>query len=173
MLKKLWNLITTLLVVVVLLLAASLVYFRIFEAGAYTVLSGSMEPTYPVGSLIYVKKLPYSELKVGDPVTFAAAQDVAVTHRIVAIEPDEADPALLWFTTRGDANDYDDMAPLDCRNVIGKPVFAIPGLGYAIDYVQQPPGTYLVIAGVGLLLLLSLLPALFAPAKKREQDESQ
>lgn len=169
--RKVWNLLTTLLVVLVLLLAASLVYFRIVEAGAYTVLSGSMEPSYQVGSLIYVKKIPYTELQVGDAVTFAFSQDLAVTHRIVAIEPDEADPARLWFTTKGDANAQPDASPLDCRNVIGKPVFAVPYLGYAIDYVQKPPGTYLAAAAIGALLLLSILSALFRPERKRNEEQ--
>ena len=52
--KKIWNVVSTVLVAAVVLLAVLLVGVRLFGLQVYTVLSGSMEPAYPVGSLIYV-----------------------------------------------------------------------------------------------------------------------
>ena len=54
--KKLWNMITTVLVALVVILAILLVGVRVIGLTPYVVLSGSMEPTYHTGSLIYVKK---------------------------------------------------------------------------------------------------------------------
>lgn len=54
--KKLLQIISTILVALVVLLAVALVGVRLAGIRTFTVLSGSMEPTYHVGSLIYVKK---------------------------------------------------------------------------------------------------------------------
>lgn len=54
-LKKIWNVISTILVALVVLLALLLVGARVVGLQVFTVLSGSMEPTYHTGSLIYVK----------------------------------------------------------------------------------------------------------------------
>ena len=63
------------------------------------VLSGSMEPTYHVGSLIYVKDADPEEVQVGEPITFKISDDTMVTHRVVAIDP--GGPNLQ---TKGDAS---------------------------------------------------------------------
>lgn len=55
--KKIWNTVTSVLVAVVVILALLLVGARVVGLQVFTVLSGSMEPTYHVGSLIYVKKV--------------------------------------------------------------------------------------------------------------------
>lgn len=65
--RKIWSLISTLVVIVIVFLAIALVGVRLVGLTPYTVLSGSMEPTYHVGSLIYVKDVDPSEIRVGDP----------------------------------------------------------------------------------------------------------
>ena len=57
--KKLLQIISTILVALVVLLAVALVGVRLAGIRTFTVLSGSMEPTYHVGSLIYVKSRPH------------------------------------------------------------------------------------------------------------------
>ena len=48
------------------------------------VLSGSMEPTFPVGSVIYYKAASFEQIQEGDPITFHAGEDGSlVTHRVV------------------------------------------------------------------------------------------
>lgn len=54
--KKIWNILTTVLVGLVVLLALLLVGARVVGLQVFSVLSGSMEPTYHTGSLIYVKR---------------------------------------------------------------------------------------------------------------------
>ena len=61
-LKKILNVISTILVAIVVVLALLLVGARFIGLNVYTVLSGSMEPTYHVGSLIYVKDVDTDEL---------------------------------------------------------------------------------------------------------------
>ena len=88
-LKKLWNVISSILVAAVVLLALLLVGARLFGLQVFTVLSGSMEPTYHTGSLIYVKKVDPHTLKSGDVITFMLDEDTIATHRITEVIPDE------------------------------------------------------------------------------------
>lgn len=76
--KKTLNIITTMLVVIAVLLAVLLVGVRLVGLQPYTVLSGSMEPTYHTGSLIYVKEVEPEEVKVGQPITFVLNEDLVV-----------------------------------------------------------------------------------------------
>lgn len=170
-LKKIWDITTTTLVVIVVLLALLLAGVRVTGLQVFTVLSGSMEPDYPVGSLIYVKTVDYRELEVGDVITFMMNADTVATHRIAGIIPDEEDPTVLRYQTKGDANDAVDGALVHYKNVIGTPVFTIPLLGYVANFIQNPPGTYLAVSGAAILLMLVFLPDLFESSKKKEEKE--
>lgn len=174
--KHIWNGITTALVVVVVIFALLFVGVRMIGLQVFTVLSGSMEPTYHVGSLIYVKKVDYRELKEKDVITFMLDEDTVATHRIVGIVPDEEDPTVLRYRTKGDANNAEDGSLVHYKNVIGTPVFMIPKLGYVASYIQNPPGMYIAISGGAILLILVFLPDLFAkeePKKRAHQSEEQ
>ena len=157
-LKKLWNAVSRILVALVVLLAIALVGVRLVGIKTYAVVSGSMEPTYPTGSLLYVKSIDIKELKVGDAITFMADEDTVATHRIIEIIPDEEDSSVLRFRTQGTANETADGTPVHYKNIIGKPMFAIPYLGYFAHFVQNPPGLYLAIGFAVVLVLLVFLP---------------
>jgi signal peptidase len=170
--KKLWNWITTALVAIVVIFALLLVGARIIGLQVYTVLSGSMEPTYHVGSLIYVKDVDPYKLESGDIITFMLDEDTVATHRVIEVVPDENDPTVVRFRTKGDANAAEDGSLVHYKNVIGSPMFTIPKLGYVASYIQHPPGTYVAISGGAFLLLLVFLPDLFGKdEKKRGQEE--
>lgn len=166
--KRIWNWVTTLLVAAAVLLAVALVGVRLVGLQVFTVLSGSMEPEYPVGSLIYVKTVDYRELGPGDVITFMLSEKTVATHRIVDVVPDEEDPAVLRYSTKGDANDAVDGSLVHYKNIIGSPVFAVPYLGYVAAYIQNPPGTYIAISAGAVLLLLMFLPDLFEEKKQEE-----
>lgn len=165
-LKKLCNAVGWVLVAAAVLLAAALVGVRLVGLRPFVVLSGSMEPTYPVGSLIYVKSVDYKTLAVGDAITFMLDENTVVTHRIIEILPDESEPDTLRFFTQGDANETPDGSSVHYKNILGRPVFSIPYLGYLADYIQHPPGTYVALAAGAIVLLLVFLPDLFAEDEK-------
>ena len=165
-LKKIWNAVSTVLVILVVLLALLLVGARVVGLQVFTVLSGSMEPTYHTGSLIYVKKVDPYTIKEGQPITFMLDEDTIATHRVVGIVPDEDDPTVIRFRTKGDANDAEDGSLVHYKNVVGTPVFSIPYLGYVADYIQHPPGMYIAISAGAVLLLLVFLPDIFADEDK-------
>lgn len=169
-LKKKWNIVTSVLVAMVVLLAVALVGVRLFGVRTYAVMSGSMEPTYPTGSLLYVKRVDPADLKVGDSITFMLDEDTVATHRIIEILPDEEEKDVIRFRTQGDANDTPDGTPVHCKNVIGKPVFAIPYLGYFAHTIQKPPGLYLALGAAAILIVLVFLPD-FIKEEKKDADK--
>ena len=166
-LKKIWNVTSTVLVVLVILCALFLMGSRLMGFQCYTVISGSMEPAYSVGDLLYVKEVDPSEIEVGDPITFILNEDLVVaTHRVVRIDAENQ-----RFYTKGDANQIEDGEPVHFNNVIGVPQFSIPKLGYVSDFIQNPPGMYITI-GIGIVLvILVFLPDLLAKSKKKENTE--
>ena len=132
----------------------------------FTVLSGSMEPTYHTGALIYVKKVDPYTIQAGQVITFMLDEDTIATHRVVEVVPDEEDASVIRFRTKGDANQAEDGSLVHYKNVVGTPVFTIPYLGYLAEYIRRPPGTYVVVAVAALLLFLLILPEFFAGGKK-------
>lgn len=172
-LKKILNVISTILVAIVVVLALLLVGARFIGLNVYTVLSGSMEPTYHVGSLIYVKDVDTDELKAGDVITYMLDEDTIVTHRIADVILDETDPSIIRFQTKGDANDSVDGSLVHYKNVIGTPVFSIPKLGYLANYIQKPPGRYIAISAGAIILLLVFLPDLFSDDDKSEKKKKK
>ena len=168
-LKKIWNVISTVLVALVVILALLLVGARLVGLQVFTVLSGSMEPTYHTGSLIYVKEVDPYTITEGQPITFMLDENTVATHRVVGIVTDEEDPAVIRFRTKGDANEAEDGGLVHYKNVIGTPIFTIPCLGYIADYIQHPPGMYIALAAGAVLLLLVFIPDIFADEKEKKK----
>ena len=176
-LKTIWNAVTWVIVAAAVLLAVLLVGARLVGLRTFTVLSGSMEPTYHTGSLIYVKKVDAANLSEGTVITFMLDEDTVATHRIVGVVPDEDEPGVVRYRTKGDANEVEDGSLVHYKNVIGTPVFSIPKLGYVANFIQHPPGTYVTISVGAMVLLLMFLPELIgvltADNEKEEPKEKK
>lgn len=176
-LKTIWNAVTWVIDAAAVLLAVLLVGARLVGLRTFTVLSGSMEPTYHTGSLIYVKKVDAANLSEGTVITFMLDEDTVATHRIVGVVPDEDEPGVVRYRTKGDANEVEDGSLVHYKNVIGTPVFSIPKLGYVANYIQHPPGTYVTISVGAMVLLLMFLPELIgvltADNEKEEPKEKK
>lgn len=166
--KKIWSAVSTTVVVLMVILALLLAGARLLGLQVYTVLSGSMEPNYHVGSIIYVKKVDPSTLQVGDAISFMLSENTVATHRIVEVVPDEDNPSLVRFRTKGDNNTIVDTSLVHPNNVLGKVVGTIPYLGYLSDFIQHPPGSYITFAAAAVMILAVFLPDMIAPAKKKE-----
>lgn len=161
--KKIINFTSTALVTLLVVCSIFLMGSRLLGFKIFNVISGSMEPTYSVGDLIYVKEVDVEKIKVGDPITFVLNEELVVaTHRVVEIDLENK-----HFYTKGDANQTVDAAPVHFNNVIGVPHFSIPLLGYVSDFIQNPPGTYIVL-GVGIVLIAVVYIPDFI---KKKEDE--
>ena len=163
--KKVWDVCSTLLVILLVFTSVFLMGTRIMGYRVFNVISGSMEPTYSVGDLLYVKEVDPKTIQPGTAITFVLNENLVVaTHRVVEVDAENS-----RFYTKGDANNAVDATPVHFNNVIGVPKFSIPLLGYVSSFIQNPPGMYIAI-GVGVVLIL----AVFLPdmtVKKREKIE--
>ena len=168
-LKKIWNVVSTVLVVAVVLCAIFLMGSRLLGYRVFNVISGSMEPKYSVGDLIYVKAVDVNDIKVGDDITFILNEDLVVaTHQVIRIDAEKQ-----HFYTKGLANETEDNDPVHFKNVIGVPQFKLPKLGYVSDFIQNPPGMYITIAGGVVLILVVFLPDLIAGKKKENEPKAE
>lgn len=102
----------------------------------YVVLSGSMEPLVPTGSVIFSKSS--GNYQIGDVVTFDQGKGDIVTHRISKLENGQV-------FTKGDANKEEDAGTISSSQIIGKLAFTIPLLGYLIDFGKTPYGFILLV----------------------------
>ncbi|WP_234401940.1 signal peptidase I [Thermobifida halotolerans] len=172
-------------VVTVLVLAALAVVFsvsvlpRVTGAQALIVLSGSMEPALPVGSVAIAGPVDPTEIEVGDVITFThsapAQTDVTdarsvplVTHRVIGIE-ETADGRL--FHTRGDANTVPDDPPVPAADVRGRLWYHIPYFGYAQQALVQGPTLVFVLAGLLLVFGVWLLSVALSDDESSEKKE--
>ena len=119
---------------IVALFALSLLFVGIRGLGmaTFVVTGGSMEPTIHKGSLVIDEPVTADKLRLGDVITFDH-YDQTTTHRIVGVEG-SANGTL--FSTKGDANQVGDPEPLTFPGRVGLVKFAIPGLGYAVAWMQ-------------------------------------
>lgn len=170
--KKIWNAFNTVVIVLAVILVLLLVGVRFIGMDICVVLSGSMEPAYHTGSVIYIKKdVDPEALQVGDPITFELNGGMLATHRIIELVPDEADPSIVRFRTKGDANDVADGSLVEPADVVGTPVFTIPYLGFAVQYIQNPPGKYVALMLGAFLILMMILPEMiFGEEKKKAKS---
>jgi signal peptidase len=168
--KRIWGTVSTVCVAIAVILAVFLAGVRLVGLQPYVVLSGSMEPAYPVGSMIYTVKTQPDQLREGDPLTFRLEAGNVATHRIIEILPPEKDGEQLRFLTKGDANSIADEDPIPADRILGKPVLCIPLLGFVAEYIQRPPGLY-VIVGLGMVIVILSFFSDLIPKRKDTKKE--
>lgn len=141
----------TLLAAAVALLAALVVVPRLTGSTAYTVLTGSMQPNYPPGTLIVVKPTPGDQLKAGDVITFQpeSGNPSVTTHRIVSIV-DDID-GNRRFITKGDANNTSDDVQLVEAQIRGRLLYSVPYVGHLNRVLTNSARSIAILAvAVGL-----------------------
>ncbi|MDD3028117.1 MAG: signal peptidase I [Erysipelotrichaceae bacterium] len=152
---KLIHYLTNAIIVIVVAFMALLYVPRIVGISPYVVLSGSMEPTYHVGSLVFVNK-NFDTIEVGDPITFQISSSALVTHRVI-----EVDQQAMLYTTKGDANNTADGSKVAYDNIVGVPMFTIPYLGYVAVFAISFNGKIILGSVVALMILLSYLADMY------------
>lgn len=168
---KIWRILSNMLMGGVVLLAFLLMGIRLFGLQVYTVLSGSMEPDYPTGSLVYVKETDPAALENGDVITFRMANGTVATHRIIELVPDEEDPQTIRFRTKGDANEIVDGSLVGYDSVIGRVVFCLPLLGYLAALIMQPAGRIVTVAVALILVLSEVMLSMLSEDKNQNKKE--
>lgn len=169
--KKIANILSTLLIVILIIaLAAVLVSKLVFGVEMKAVLTGSMEPELPVGSLLIISPAEYEDINIGDDITFVRDKNLTlVTHRVI-----EKDDETQKITTQGIANNSADK-PTSYGNVVGKVAFHIPFAGYFVIWTSDLKGKIICGIIIVALVALSILFSNSEPEKNspEENDEQQ
>lgn len=124
------------------------------------VLSGSMEPYIPTGSIAYVKEMDLDKIHRDDVIAFELDNGSLVLHRVKEISPENE------ITTQGDANDNEDFATVREEQLRGKMIFRIPYAGTVYKRVTKPA------VCIGLLIYAGLTIAYKLVSSRQEITES-
>ena len=114
--------------------------------------SGSMEPTIHTGSMVLVREIPASEIRVGDVLAVERPDHTRVTHRVVAVEHNGPTASL---TLKGDANEDPDADPVVVARA-GRMVSTLPVLGRVGAFLSSARGGFVLgclFAGVVLAVV--------------------
>lgn len=97
-----------------------------------TVLTGSMRPHLPPGTLVVATPTPAEEIAVGEVITYQleSGRSALVTHRVIARVTDSTSGEPR-FITQGDANDAPDEGLVRPAQIRGTVAYALPHLGWA------------------------------------------
>ena len=162
------NILGTLILVVVILVSVPLAVPRFLGYDAYNVITGSMEPTIPVGSVVYVERVEPDSVLPDEIIAFYR-EDEVVTHRAV-----ENHYLYDEIVTKGDANASNDINPVKYSEFIGKVRWHFPLVGnYLSVYSSQVTKIYLLcLAACGVLFnILANRIRVHQDEKFREQLE--
>jgi signal peptidase I len=122
----------------------------------FSVLSGSMQPNIPTGSVVVVTRVAAGDVKVGDVITFQPpGRSNFVTHRVQTLDNSSGLPVV---TTKGDANVTADPWKLTLRGSGWRYLFTIPLAGYVLSAAQSGFGrlALVLLPGLGLALIYVL-----------------
>lgn len=145
-----------LLAIIIGLALVTIIIPRASGATALTVLTGSMEPKLPPGTMLVVKPKPIDQIRIGDVVTYEPNPNdstTVISHRVIGIttNPD----GTRTFTVKGDANPAPD-APVQSKQVVAVLWYSLPWLGWVSNYVGGTTSAWAIPIAAGLLLIYAL-----------------
>ena len=139
-------------------LIAALVFVVPMVIGAqrYTIVSGSMEPGIPVGSLVVVQPRPIDDVGMGDVITFQleSGESAVATHRVVG-EGRTGDGERL-LVTQGDVNSTADSAPVQAAQLRGVLIYTVPLLGWMNFLISGELRTWVLAVVSGSLVIYAV-----------------
>lgn len=141
----------------------------------FRVMTGSMEPTIPIDSVIITHAVEPEEIEVGDVISYFS-KDPALngsvnTHRVMDITEENG---TVFYQTRGDANNANDLYPPTAHEIIGKVVFSSYFLGKVVRLISNPLIFFgLILIPMLVLVILNLVRAFRTAAKMARQEEEQ
>lgn len=166
--KKVLNIVYGVILVIVLLLAVFVIFANtevVSGYSMYVVESGSMEPAIKTGSVIFVGES--DEYEVDDVVTVQPAEQPAesYTHRIKEVNDDGE------YVTKGDANDSEDATPVAKDQIIGKVLFTLPLIGYAVAFSKTQTGFILLVVVPAVLIIANEVGSIKTEVSKLIKDK--
>lgn len=133
---------------------------------SFVVQSGSMEPSIPTGSAIWIYEAETTEIKEDDVITFQTGTLPITTHRVVNVVG-EGDSK--YFRTKGDAAEDVDRFNVYPPEVKGKVGLTVPYLGRLLTLPGSLKGFALLIIIPALLLAGGEIRKIYTEVKLHEQ----
>jgi signal peptidase len=115
----------------------------------YVVRGASMEPTIPIGSVVFVHQVDPTAVQVGQIVTYQVSNGTVVTHRVIARSETAG---VTSFEMKGDANPTPDATPIPGSAIVGDVEVAVPAVGSVIASLSSTAGVLMLIFFLGGLL---------------------
>lgn len=160
--SALCNVIGTLMLVAVIITYLPLTVPRFMGYEIYEVVSGSMEPSIPVGSVVYVRACDPVGLQVDDVIAFWSG-DSTVTHRVVQNRAVTGE-----LVTKGDANLREDIKTVEYDDVVGRVERHFPVIGHLMSLYASMIGKIYVLAFAACGAMLNILAGRIRE-RRREQ----
>jgi len=139
---------------------------------AMTVLTQSMEPGLPPGTLVVIKPTPVDDIAVGDVMTYQirSGESAVVTHRVISKTYAGGE---VTFITQGDNNSAPDAAPVQEIQVRGTLWYSLPLLGWVNTALNGPNRTIVVAIAVGGLFTYAAAMAIGTLRDRRRGQREQ
>jgi len=144
-----------------LMIWKGLMVFTGSESPIVVVLSGSMEPAFFRGDLLFLTNYEEDPIRVGEIVVFKVeGRDIPIVHRVLKLH--EKENGTAKFLTKGDNNSVDDRglyAPgqlwLQKKDVVGRARGLLPYVGMVTIYMNEYPKVkyFLLTALAGYVLI--------------------
>ena len=159
---RILDLIGVILVAAVILWYVPLTVPRVAGLQVFQVVSGSMEPAIPTGSIVYVRETEPAEAKEGDIIAFYSSSNsgAVITHRVVQNRVVSGE-----LITKGDANAKEDLTPVDYDYYLGKVVFTLQGPPGLFSAVLTLPGR---LVSAGLVVLAAALHGIAVRIRRKK-----
>ncbi|MFT4029790.1 MAG: signal peptidase I [Protaetiibacter sp.] len=121
----------------------------------YTILTSSMEPGFPPGTLVIVKPIDVDDIAIGTVITYQleSGKPEVVTHRVVQIIQPNLPDGEKSFVTKGDANSEPDAAPVEPVQIRGAVWYSVPWIGWVNNLVNGDLRSVVIPIAAGLLFL--------------------
>ena len=133
-----------------------------------TVLTGSMRPTIQPGDMVVDERVPASQIRVGDIVTYQEPHgNRTITHRVRKVEISEGQARV---TTRGDANDTVEKWVIPVTGDVGRVVYRVPKIGYPVTWSHTRNGRLAMVSVPALLLTIMALLRIWRSNDEREPE---
>lgn len=133
----------------------------------FIVLSGSMEDEIKTGAIAYINThVKVQDIQVGDIIAFNVG-NTQVTHRVIAVNENNT------FTTKGDANENEDLRPVKFEDYKGKTIFSIPDIGKIITKCNTKIGHFIIYIIIGLNVLCLIFSGDERKSKTLSKDSKQ
>lgn len=167
---------TGLLVIVAGLAVVLIVVPKATGSTPLTVLTQSMDPTLPPGTLLVVRPTPVQDIRIGDVVTYQieSGQPAVISHRVVSVA--SSSDGTRTFVLKGDNNALADSSPVTAAQIRGVVWYSLPDIGL-VNQLVNGSRTWLIPAIAGVLLaygaVMITIGAVSAARRRRDRTRAR